>query len=177
MKRTNKPRMRRLSTPLPLVLVAHTGMHHCSAGCYTSEDTLCKKLDQYLERHPDNKITFSAYQWMEHDWECVPIDIYNGLSGMLCSLGQEDGIWEMCQTRKLHVAIKELHSVHPHAVEYAIIDVQECARPKTNASHLRTRQWAGSYLIECVASKTLMMDADIASFMFPTRRHHAALAS
>jgi hypothetical protein len=167
MKRTNCPTTKYLKTA-PLLLVVRDGEHHCSVGCYTCVDTLCKWLQLHLELPPAPSCTFWAYQWTEGQWQESHVEIRHGLGGMLQSLGRNDGLWECPDRRKMFVTVKEFHSIHPHAIHYSIININECVRPKDNASYNRIHQWEGSFLVECISTKTLKLNNTVVSYVFPT---------
>ena len=167
MRRTNRPDIRFLQTT-PLLLVVQEGPHRSSVGCYTCVDTLCKWLQLHLEVVSFKGCTFWTYQWLDGQWTANRIDVEQGLTGMLRSLGRHDGLWECPQKRKAHAVVKEFHSIHPHDINYSIVELRECARPKDNASYNRIHQWEGSYLVECITTKTLRLDSAVATSVFPT---------
>ena len=167
MRRTNRPEMKFLKA-LPLLLVVRDGPHHSSVGCYSCIDTLCKWLQQHLELPSSPSCTYWAYQWVDEQWVATPVEVQKGLSGMLRSLGRHDGLWECPLKRKMYVKVKEFHSIHPHTVHYSVVELQECTRPKDNASYNRIHQWEGSYLVECITTKTLRLDSAVVTSVFPT---------
>lgn len=167
MKRTNRPEMKFLKAP-PLLLVVRDGPHHSSVGCYTCVDTLCKWLQHHLELPLSPSCTYWLYQWSDEQWAAKQIEVEQGLAGMLRSLGRNDGLWECPLKRKMHATVKEFHSIHPHTVNYSVVELQECGRPKENASYNRIHQWEGSLLVECVTTKTLRLDSAVATSVFPT---------
>ena len=180
MDKTADPRLHRLiSAPVILVAVHVTpvGKHSCesqfcSIGCYSTVYSLVKYLARYTEHTPLREhICYRCYTWspQTQNWRWKHIPAHQGQQAMLTALGCSE-CWETHLTKKKNgIMLKELHTVHPHATDYLVVQMEECqSREDQESSYIRIKEWKNANLVECIVSKVLHIDHAPVPITFPT---------
>ena len=181
MDKTSDPRLHRLmSVPFILVAVHITpvGKHlcetqFCSVGCYSTPHSLVKCLTRYHALHtPAHRhLSFRCYRWVPdaQNWCWTHLPARQGPRAMLAALGCDDA-WETHVIKRNNcVVLKELHTVHPHATDYIVVQMEEChSREDQETSYIRTKEWKNASLVECIVNKVLQLDHTPIAISFPT---------